>query len=166
MNYSEILEIVKEYGNRTGFVWLTKGTLNDAVSVLLKYDSTRRYFMSQPTPRKDFCRENETHVEYHNNGETAIVTTTKWKKRPSLQRVTEDVFRSNVEYLLKNGYTICFQAGDLMTLAEIKQEYSKCKAAYEKSTTTSDALHYKGLMEYYKQLYKDFLVIEKLSIDK
>ena len=108
MTYSEVLEIVKEYGSKTGFVWLAKGTLNDSQCVMLKYDSTRRYFMSQITPHKDFYRESETHVEYHNNGETAIVTTSKWKRRPSLQRVTKDVFKSNVEYLLENGYTICF----------------------------------------------------------
>lgn len=108
MNYSEVFEIVKEYGKRTGFVWLTKGTLNDAQCVMLKYDSTRRYFMSQITPSKDFVREHETHVEYKPNGVTALVTTTTWSKRPILQRVSADVFKSNVEQLLKEGYTISF----------------------------------------------------------
>lgn len=108
MNYSEVFEIVKEYGKRTGFVWLTKGTLNDSKHVMLKYDTTRRYFMSQIVPRKEFVRNNETHVEYHNNGETAIVTTTTWEARPTLQRVSADVFKSNVEQLLKEGYTISF----------------------------------------------------------
>lgn len=108
MNYSEVFEIVKEYGKRTGFVWLTKGTLNDAQCVMLKYDSTRRYFMSQITPSKEFVRKNETHVEYKPNGVTALVTTTTWSKRPILQRVSADVFKSNVEQLLKEGYTISF----------------------------------------------------------
>lgn len=108
MNYSEVFEIVKEYGKRTGFVWLTKGTLNDAHCVMLKYDTTRRYFMSQITPSKEFVRENETHVEYKPNGVTALVTTTTWTKRPALQRVSADVFKSNVEQLLKEGYTISF----------------------------------------------------------
>lgn len=108
MNYSDVLEIVKEYGKRTGFVWLTKGTLNDAQCVMLKYDTTRRYFMSQITPSKEFVRENETHVEYKPNGVTALVTTTTWSKRPILQRVSADVFKSNVEQLLKEGYTISF----------------------------------------------------------
>ena len=108
MNYSEVFEIVKEYGGHTGFVWLTKGTLNDAHCVMLKYDSTRRYFMSQITPSRDFVREHETHVEYHKNGETALVTTTTWTKRPALQRVPADVFKNNVEQLLKEGYTISF----------------------------------------------------------
>lgn len=108
MNYSEVFEIVKEYGKRTGFVWLTKGTLNDAHCVMLKYDTTRRYFMSQITPSKEFVRENETHVEYKPNGVTALVTTTTWSKRPILQRVSADVFKSNVEQLLKEGYTISF----------------------------------------------------------
>lgn len=108
MNYSEVFEIVKEYGKRTGFVWLTKGILNDAQCVMLKYDTTRRYFMSQITPSKEFVRENETHVEYKPNGVTALVTTTTWSKRPILQRVSADVFKSNVEQLLKEGYTISF----------------------------------------------------------
>lgn len=108
MNYLDVLEVVKEYGKRTGFVWLTKGTLNDAQCVMLKYDSTRRYFMSQITPSKDFVREHETHVEYKLNGVTALVTTTTWTKRPTLQRVSADVFRSNVEQLLKEGYAISF----------------------------------------------------------
>lgn len=108
MNYSDVLEIVKEYGKRTGFVWLTKGTLNDAQCVMLKYDSTRRYFMSQITPNKNFVRECETHVEYKPNGVTALITTTTWFKRPTLQRVSADVFKSNVEQLLKEGYTISF----------------------------------------------------------
>lgn len=108
MNYSEVFGIVKEYGKRTGFVWLTKGTLNDAQCVMLKYDTTRRYFMSQITPSKEFVRENETHVEYKPNGVTALVTTTTWSKRPILQRVSADVFKSNVEQLLKEGYTISF----------------------------------------------------------
>ena len=108
MNYSEVFEIVKEYGGHTGFVWLTKGTLNDSTHVMLKYDSTRRYFISQVTPSREFVREHETHVEYHKNGETALVTTTTWTKRPVLQRVSADVFKSNVEQLLKEGYTISF----------------------------------------------------------
>lgn len=108
MNYSEVFEIVKEYGKRTGFVWLTKGTLNDSKHVMLKYDTTRRYFMSQITPSREFVRENETHVEYKPSGVTALVTTTTWKERPTLQRVTEDVFRNNVEQLLKEGYTISY----------------------------------------------------------
>jgi hypothetical protein len=108
MNYSDVFEIVKEYGKRTGFVWLTKGTLNDAQCVMLKYDTTRRYFMSQITPSRDFVRDYETHVEYHKNGETALITTTTWKARPTLQRVSADVFKSNVEQLLKEGYTISF----------------------------------------------------------
>ena len=108
MNYSDVLEIVKEYGGRTGFVWLAKGTLNDAQCGMLKYDSTRRYFMSQIAPSREFVREHETHVEYHKNGETALVTTTTWTKRPALQRVSADVFKSNVEQLLKDGYTISF----------------------------------------------------------
>ena len=57
---------------------------------------------------QEFVRENETHVEYHKNGETALVTTTTWKVRPTLQRVSADVFKSNVEQLLKEGYTISF----------------------------------------------------------
>ena len=108
MNYSEVFEIVKEYGGHTGFVWLTKGTLNDSTHVMLKYDSTRRYFMSQVTPSRDFVREHETHVEYKPNGVTALITTTTWTKRPALQRVSADVFKSNVEQLLREGYTISF----------------------------------------------------------
>lgn len=108
MNYSDVFEIVKEYGKHTGFVWLTKGTLNDAQCVMLKYDSTRRYFMSQITPNRNFARECETHVEYKSNGVTALVTTTTWTKRPALQRVSADVFKNNVEQLLKEGYTISF----------------------------------------------------------
>lgn len=108
MNYEEIMEILREFGRHTGFVWLTKGTLNDAQCVMLKYDSTRRYFMSQITPSREFVRDHETHVEYHKNGETALITTTTWKARPTLQRVSADVFKSNVEQLLKEGYTISF----------------------------------------------------------
>lgn len=89
ITYEDIEEILKDYGRTKGHVWLTLTTPKEcgrfAKKVDLKYDTTRRYFMSQI---------HRAWEEYHNN--------------ISLQRVPQDVFQNNVEYLLKKGYTISF----------------------------------------------------------
>lgn len=89
ITYKDIEEILKDYGRTKGHVWLTLTTSNDcgrfAKKVDLKYDTTRRYFMSQI---------HQAYEEYHKN--------------IALQRVPQDVFQNNVEYLLSQGYTISF----------------------------------------------------------
>lgn len=89
MNFEEIMEILKDYGRTKGHVWLVLTTPTKcgrfAYKVDLKYDTTRRYYMSQI---------HQAYEEYHDN--------------ISLQRIPQDVFKSNVEYLLKKGYTISF----------------------------------------------------------
>jgi hypothetical protein len=82
MSYEDIIDILKAYGRTKGHVWLVKGYCNNAYKVQLKYDTTRRYFM---TPIYD-----------------------KTEKIPSMRRVPQDVFENNVKYLLQNGYTISF----------------------------------------------------------
>lgn len=78
MSYKDIESIVKEYGRHKGKVWLTPPTYPYNVNqVQLKYDNTRRYFMS-------------------------------WIGCDTLIRVPQDVFESNVRFLLKKGYTISF----------------------------------------------------------
>ncbi len=86
MTYQDIMEILKDYGRTKGHVWLVKGYCNNANIVQLKYDTTRRYFMTR------IYTLSETN-EYHNI---------------PLQRVPQDVFQNNVEYLLSQGYTISF----------------------------------------------------------
>ena len=85
MTYEEIIEILKEYGRTKGHVWLVKGYCNNAYIVQLKYDTTRRYFM---TPIYAI------YESYHGN--------------IPMQRVSQDVFENNVRYLLNQGYTIAF----------------------------------------------------------
>ncbi len=85
MTYFDIMEILKDYGRTKGYVWLVKGCCNTANIVQLKYDTTRRYYMSQI---------HRVYEKYHNN--------------VPLQRVPQDVFQNNVEYLLSQGYTISF----------------------------------------------------------
>ena len=75
----DVLEIVKEYGGHTKKVWLSN--CDTKTMVMLKYDSTRRYFMSQIKG---------------------------WKEEKPLQRVPKDVFINNIEYLMSKGYYICF----------------------------------------------------------
>lgn len=84
MSYTDVLGILKEFGRKTKCVWLTSGSCNNMKCIMLKYDNTRRYYMSQILTRKDF------------------------RKKAPLQRVSEDTFKSNVEYLLQHGYSICF----------------------------------------------------------
>ena len=85
MTYEEVIEILKDYGRTKGSVWLIQGYGNGAYKVQLKYDTTRRYWM---TPMYIL------YEEYHGN--------------IPLQRVPQDVFESNVKYLLEHGYTICY----------------------------------------------------------
>lgn len=82
MTYEEIIEILKEYGRTKGHVWLVKGYCNNAYIVQLKYDTTRRYFM---TP---------IYARYEGN--------------IPMRRIPQDVFENNVRYLLNQGYTISF----------------------------------------------------------
>lgn len=91
MSYKEIIEILKTYGRTTGHVWLAK---NHNI-VLLKYDTSRRYFLSKINPRDEYDYE-------------IIQGKTVWHKRPKLTRVSQLKFECNVKWLLKNGYTICF----------------------------------------------------------
>ena len=102
MNYKDIMEILKDYGRHTGFVWLNN--VSNHKSVMLKYDSHRRYFMSQITERTDFDRD----ITYTIGEDEHISFTTVWNKRPTLTRLPQDVFMNNVEYLLSHGYSICF----------------------------------------------------------
>jgi hypothetical protein len=102
MNYKEIMEILKEFGNKTGYVWLSNSISRKCI--MLKYDSTRRYFMSQITDFRDFDKVTTAYFK----GDNKPHVYTKWNKRPSLQRVSKDTFKSNVEYLLQHGYSICF----------------------------------------------------------
>lgn len=82
MRYEDVLSCLRNFGRHKGEVWLTKGYCNDCKIVQLKYDNTRRYFM--------------THIY------------DRYNKVPPLQRVSQDVFESNVKYLLDNGYTLSF----------------------------------------------------------
>jgi hypothetical protein len=82
IDYNYIISILKDFGRTKGHVWLVKGYCNNAYKVQLKYDTTRRYFM------------------------TPIYN--KTEKIPSMCRVPQDVFENNVKYLLQNGYTISF----------------------------------------------------------
>ena len=75
----DIMEIVKEFGGHTKKVWLSNSTTRQMV--MLKYDSTRRYFMSQIKG---------------------------WNDKKPLQRVPKDVFVNNIEYLMSQGFYICF----------------------------------------------------------
>ena len=75
----DVLEILKDYGGHTKKVWLYN--VDSTQKVMLKYDSTRRYFMSQIELRNGKC---------------------------ALQRVPKDVFVNNVEYLMNKGFHICF----------------------------------------------------------
>jgi hypothetical protein len=85
ITYEDIKDILKEYGRKKGKVWLTYGYGRTAYVVQLKYDTSRRYFV---TPIY-------AHYEsYHKN--------------IPMVRVPMDVFKSEVEYLLQNGYTISF----------------------------------------------------------
>jgi hypothetical protein len=86
MTYQDIMGILKDYGRTKGHVWLVKGYCNDATIVQLKYDTTRRYFMTRIY---------------------ALSETNEYCNIP-LQRVSQDVFQNNVEYLLSQGYTISF----------------------------------------------------------
>ena len=94
MNYKDIMEILKDYGRHTGFVWLNN--VSNHKSVMLKYDSHRRY--------TDFDRD----ITYTIDKDEHISFTTVWNKRPTLTRLPQDVFMNNVEYLLSHGYSICF----------------------------------------------------------
>lgn len=86
MTFEEIMEILKDYGRTKGHVWLVKGYCNNAYIVQLKYDTTRRYFMTRIY---------------------AVYETYEYNNIP-LQRVPQDVFENNVRYLLSQGYTISF----------------------------------------------------------
>lgn len=79
MNIKEIIEIIKEYGALKNKVWFYNVSTQQQIDV--KYDKFRRYYMNTP--------------HYRN------INTT-------LQRVSVDVFNSNIEYLLNNGYHICY----------------------------------------------------------
>lgn len=85
MTFEEIMEILRDYGRTKGHVWLAKGYCNNAYKVQLKYDTTRRYFM---TPIYAI------YEEYHAN--------------IPMRRVPQDVFENNVKFLLAHGYTIAF----------------------------------------------------------
>jgi hypothetical protein len=82
MSYEDIIDILKAYGRTRGHVWLIKGFCENAIIVQLKYDTTRRYFMTRG----------------YGLSETDI----------PLQRVPQDVFENNVKYLLSKGYTVCY----------------------------------------------------------
>lgn len=82
MRYEEVFSLLKDYGKHKGNVWLVKGYCNNCKVVQLEYDNTRRYFMTPIYNRYD--------------------------KVPPMQRVSRDVFMSNVEYLLSKGYTLSF----------------------------------------------------------
>lgn len=82
MRYEEVFRCLRNFGRHKGKVWLTKGYGNDCKVVQLEYDHTRRYFMTPIYNRYD--------------------------KVPPMQRVSQDVFQSNVMYLLRNGYTLSF----------------------------------------------------------
>lgn len=102
MTYEEVMEILREFGRHTRYVWLSNSMTGKAV--MIKYDSTRRYFMSQIRPWREF--DKESHLEVLEDDSPLIITT--WKSSPSLQRVTQDVFESNINWLLNHGYYICF----------------------------------------------------------
>lgn len=88
IDYNYIINILKDFGRTKGHVWLVLtdkhcGAL--ASKVDLKYDTTRRYFMSQI---------HQVYEEYREN--------------VPLTRVPQDVFENNVKYLLSKGYTLSF----------------------------------------------------------
>lgn len=103
ITFEDIMDILKEFGGHTGYVWLTNTDTDKAV--MLKYDSTRRYFMSNVVNRHtEFSKDTKFILDddYNYHFETV------WKKRPPLQRVPQDVFESNVRFLITHGYYICF----------------------------------------------------------
>ena len=85
MNYEEVMEVLKEFGRTKGNVCLTKGYGRKARIIQLKYDTTRRYFM---TPM---------HRLYES-----------FNKDIPMQRVPQDVFENNVKFLLENDFTLAF----------------------------------------------------------
>lgn len=85
-DYNYIINILKDFGRTKGHVWLVKGYCNNCTIVQLKYDTTRRYFMTRIY---------------------ALSETNEYCNIP-LQRVPQDVFENNVKYLLSKGYTLSF----------------------------------------------------------
>lgn len=105
ITFEDIMDILKEFGGHTGYVWLTN-TDTDKV-VMIKYDSTRRYFMSNVVNRlTEFNRDSNLVIDDEEGNSYHFETV--WKKRPTLQRVPQDVFESNVRFLISHGYYICF----------------------------------------------------------
>ena len=85
MNYNDVMEVLKEFGRTKGHVWLCKGWGRKARIIQLKYDTTRRYFMT-PMYRVYEAYDNKI----------------------AMQRVPQDVFEDNVKFLLENGFTLAF----------------------------------------------------------
>lgn len=81
MTYKEIIEILKDFGRTKGHVWFFNSITRKKID--LKYDTTRRYFMT---------------TLY--NGD--------YEKTPSMQRVSQDVFENNIKWLSEHGFSICF----------------------------------------------------------
>lgn len=50
MDYNELRDIIKEYGKLKGKVWFFNSTTRQ--KVLVKYDTTRRYFISDINGKK------------------------------------------------------------------------------------------------------------------
>lgn len=103
ITFEDIMDILKEFGRHTGCVWLSN--TNTGKVVMLKYDSTRRYFMSNiANLRTEFSKDSKLVLDDEEGDSYHFETT--WYIRPTLQRVPQDVFESNVRFLMAHGYYV------------------------------------------------------------